>query len=122
MTSVQYIACTNNAGFDMNFSVQYLDSSGNWNTTEWNSGTYPIDQTRTSPDLGSIGVPSSALAVTPYVHAILGDHGQGSPFVSYSANGQTGTYEVKGATLNFSVDLISGGGVAKAEVLASASR
>lgn len=106
MRQVEKIACTNNAGFVMNFSVQYLTSEGKWETTAWNSGNYPIDQTRTSPDLSSIGVPSDALAVTPYVHAILGTHNQGSPLVNYANNGQVGAYEVRGTTLDYSVTLI----------------
>ncbi len=56
----------------MSFSIQWLDSNGELHTTEWNSGNYPIDQSRTSPELGSIGVPSNAIAVTPYVHAYWG--------------------------------------------------
>jgi len=107
MLQVQKVSCTNNAGFVMNFSIRWLDGDGNWNTSSWNSGNYPIDQTRTSPDLASIGIPDSALGVTPYVHAILGDHNSGSPLVGYEANGQTAVYEVKGTTLDFSVKLIS---------------
>lgn len=107
MLQVQRIACVNNGGFVMNFSVRYLDSEGHWHTADWNSGNYPINQTRTSPDLGEIGVPDDAVAVTPYVHAILGKHETGEPLVTFAANGQTGTYGVKGTTLDFSVKLIS---------------
>jgi len=106
MTNVEKISCTNNAGFVMNFSIQWLGADGVWTTAEWNSGNYPINQTRTSPDLASIGVPKDALAVSPYVHAILGNHESGKPYVNYANNGQVGSYEVKGTTLNYSVALI----------------
>lgn len=106
MQQVQKIACVNNGGFVMNFSIRWLDSNGQWQTSEWNSGNYPINQTRTSPDLASIGVPADALAITPYVHAILGNHNIGEPLVNYAANGQTAAYNVHGTTLNYSVDLI----------------
>lgn len=106
MRQVEKIACTNNAGFVMNFSIRWLDSSGEWKTSAWNSGNYPIDQTRTSPDLGTIGVPNDALAITPYVHAILGKSESGGPLVGYAADDQVATYEVKGTTLSYSVDLI----------------
>jgi hypothetical protein len=105
MQNVQKIACANAAGFVMNFSIRWLDASGNWFTTHWNSGNYPIDQTRTSPDLASIGVPPDALAVSPYVHAILGKSGEGTPYVAYAANGNVGTYTVSGTTLDYSVKL-----------------
>ncbi|HEY0735745.1 MAG TPA: hypothetical protein VGD69_12615 [Herpetosiphonaceae bacterium] len=106
MLQIAKIACTNNAAFVMNFSIRWLDHDGIWHISEWNSGNYAINQTRTSPDLISIYVPSYARAITPYVHAILGKHGAGAPFVSYSANNQVAVYEVKGTTLDFSVNLI----------------
>ena len=105
-TNVQYIACVNNAGFVMNFSVQWLSSDGTWQTSTWNSGNYPINQSQKSPDLASIGVPGDALAVTPVVNAVLGGSHQGTPFAGYQPNGQTATYEVQGTTLNFSVTKI----------------
>src|SRR5262249_14837915 len=105
MIQVQYISCVNDAGFVMNFSIRYLDQDGNWHTASWNSGNYPIDQSKTSPDLATIGVPSDAIAVAPYVHAILGQSELGSPYVQYAANGQTATYEVKGTVDSFSVQL-----------------
>lgn len=106
MLKVQKIACVNNALFVMNFSVRWLDAHGEWHTSEWNSGNYPINQTRTSPDLASIGVPADALAVTPYVHAVLGVSNSGSPMVNYAANGNTAGYTVTGTTLIYSVSLI----------------
>lgn len=106
MQQVQKIACVNNGLFVMNFSIRWLDPSGQWQTSEWNSGNYPINQTRTSPDLANIGVPADALAITPYVHAILGNNNSGQPLVGYVANGQTAIYNVHGVTLNYSVDLM----------------
>ncbi|RMH29142.1 MAG: hypothetical protein D6692_04640 [Planctomycetota bacterium] len=105
MRKVEKIACSNAAGFVMNFSIRWMDTDGLWHTTDWNSGNYPIDQTRTSPSLSSIGVPTDAVAVTPYVHAILGKHQQGTPAVQAADNGQVGTYNVTGTTLDFHVKL-----------------
>jgi hypothetical protein len=66
MNQVQKIACINNAGFVMSFSVQWQDIHGSWNITNWNSGNYPINETRTSPDLQQIGInPTTAVLVTP---------------------------------------------------------
>lgn len=61
MRSVEQIACSNAAGFVMNFSIQWLTSDGSWQTSEWNSGNYPINQTRTSPPLSSIRFPMMRL-------------------------------------------------------------
>lgn len=106
MQQIQQIAVNNNGGYVMSFSVQWLDSSGQWNTSKWNSGNYPIDQTVTSPELGTIGVPTDALAVTPYVHAVWGDNAQGTPFVSYvSGSGTVATYTASGTTLSVHVTL-----------------
>lgn len=103
LQQVQYIACINEAAFVMNFSIQYLESDGNWKTSEWNSGNYPVGRTVKSPDLASLGVPADAIAITPYVHAILGVHNTGTPMVTYAANGQTASYKVSGTTLSYSV-------------------
>jgi hypothetical protein len=89
----------------MNFSIQWLNPDGNWGTSEWNSGNHPISQTRTSPDLKSIGVLENALAVAPYVKAVLGKNQRGEPAVTWQANGQTGTYIVQGWTLSHTVAL-----------------
>ena len=106
MIQVQYIACTNDAGFVMSFAVKWLDQSGEWHTTKWDSGHYPIDQTRTTPDLTTIGVPSDAVAIVPFVDAVLGKNETGSPYVQYATNGHTAVFEVKGTTLDYSVKLI----------------
>ena len=105
MRKVDKIACSNAAGFVMNFSIRWLDSNGDWKTSEWNSGNYPIDQTRTSSSLTSIGVPEDALAVTPYVAAILGVHNEGKPYVGVEEGDQVATYNVTGTTLSYSVKL-----------------
>src|SRR4051794_15060499 len=99
MQEVSKITVANEGGYVFNYSVQWIDSEGNWQTSDWNSGNYPIDQSRTTPELGSIGVPADAL-VTPHGHAILGDSGQGHAFVSYQPSSENvGTYEAKGTTL-----------------------
>jgi hypothetical protein len=107
MNQVQKIACVNNAGFVMSFAIQWQDIHGSWNITKWNSGNYPINETRTSPDLQQIGVnPTTAVLVTPYVVAELGKDNTGSPCLEYQPNGVIGTYQVKGTTFDYSVELI----------------
>jgi hypothetical protein len=103
----QYIDVVNAGAYVLNFSVQWLDSSGEWKTSAWNSGNYPVGQNRKTPPLGEIGVPSDALAVTPYGHAVLGTSAQGTPFVGYAPNGQTATYNAVGTTfIGFALNLI----------------
>lgn len=99
MLQVQNIACTNNAGFVMNFDVQTasgLKTNG--------SGNYPINQHRVI-DLGNYDL-AEGTEMWPVVHAILGRTHSGEPHVQYAKNGQTATYEVKGGTLNYSVKLV----------------
>jgi hypothetical protein len=97
--NVQKIACVNNAGFVMNFEVH---TTSGLRTS--NSGNYPIDQTRVI-DLAGLGI-AEGTEVFPVVQAILGKTNSGDPHVYYEQNGQTATYEVKGATLTYSVQLI----------------
>jgi hypothetical protein len=107
MRQVQKITINNKGGYVFNFSIQWLGSDGKWTTSDWNSGNYPVAQSRTSPPFDTIGVPSDALAVTPYGHAVAGTSGQGSPFVGYAANGQIATYDAVGTTfIGFAINLI----------------
>lgn len=107
MRQVQKITVNNKGGYVFNFSVQWLSSNGTWTTSDWNSGNYPVGQSVTTPALETIGVPSDALAVTVYGHAILGSSGQGTPFVGYTANGQIATYDAVGTTfIGFAINLI----------------
>lgn len=107
MRKVQKISVINKGGYVFNFSVQWLDSNGVWQTSKWNSGNYPVAQIVTTPPLEEIGVPADALAVTPYGHAVLGRSGQGTPFVGFEANGQVATYEAVGTTIiGFEIKLI----------------
>ncbi|WP_395794299.1 hypothetical protein [Aquimonas sp.] len=107
MRQIQKITVVNKGAYVFNFSVQWLGTDGKWNTTEWNSGNYPVAQSRTTPPLEEIGVPANALAVTPYGHAVAGTSGQGTPFVAYAANGQIATYEATGTTfIGFAITLI----------------
>lgn len=107
MRSVQKITVNNKGGYVFNFTVQWLGSDGRWNTTNWNSGDYPVAQSRTSPPLETLGVPTDALAVTPYGHALAGSSGQGTPFVSFVPNGQIATYDAVGTTIiGFAINLI----------------
>lgn len=70
------------------------------------TGNYPIDQTKTI-DLSSFGF-ADGTELWPVVDAVLGKTKSGDPHVTYANNGQVGTYDVKGTTLNFSVKLIGG--------------
>lgn len=107
MRAVEKITVNNKGGYVFNFSVQWLTSDGKWATSDWNSGNYPVAQSRTTPTLESIGVPADALAVTVYGHAILGTSGQGTPFVGFAANGQIATYDAVGTTfIGFAINLI----------------
>jgi hypothetical protein len=100
MQQVSKVSVVNKGGYDFNFSVQWLNSDGEWQTTEWNSGNYPVGQSRTSPDLGTIGVSGDALAVTVYGHAIAGRSGQGHPVVKYDPGSQdVATYDAVGTTI-----------------------
>ena len=103
--AVQKIACRNEAGFVMNFSIGYIDGDGRTQHSPKNSGNYPLAQTRTI-DLSEAGInPEDAILLWPYVHAILGKHENGEPKVKYARNGKTAVYKVKGTTLDFSVKL-----------------
>ena len=107
MRPVQKITVNNKGGYVFNFSVQWLDSNGKWNTTGWNSGNYPVAQSVTTPPLETIGVTADALAVTVYGHAVLGTSGQGTPFVAFAQNGQIATYDAVGTTyIGFAINLI----------------
>ncbi|MBP0596196.1 hypothetical protein J8I87_42720 [Paraburkholderia sp. LEh10] len=106
MRPVQKITVNNKDGYVFNFSVQWLGSDGKWHTTEWNSGNYPMAQSRTTPPLETIGVPSDALAVTPYGHVVLGPSVQGSPCVAFASNNQIATYDAVWTPLGFAINLI----------------
>ena len=108
MLSAQYISCVNQGAFVISFSIMWLDQNGNWNTSSWNSGSYDINQTRTSPDLSTIGVASDAIIVEPLVHAVAGANGVGNSGVTYSTAGNTATYLVTGTTGNVQVTLNNG--------------
>ncbi|PJN95991.1 hypothetical protein CNY89_05195 [Amaricoccus sp. HAR-UPW-R2A-40] len=109
MQNVDKICVNNMGGYVFNFSVQWLGADGVWHTSSWNSGNYPIDQSATSPELGSIGVPSDAIAVAPYGHAILGTSGQGHALVAYKQGANAvGTYNATGTTfINFDISLVN---------------
>lgn len=107
MRQVQKITVINKGAYVFNFSVQWLGADGKWVTSDWNSGNYPVAQVRTTPPLSDIGVPSDALAVTVYGHAVAGSSGQGTPFVAYAPNGQIATYEAVGTTIiGFAINLV----------------
>lgn len=104
MKQVDRIGCMNSGLFVMNFSIQWLDANGSWQTADWNSGDYENGLYRVSPPLVSIGVPSTAIAVTPLVSAVLGDTVRGAPLVQAASNGRLAAYEVTGTTLDVSVN------------------
>ena len=61
MRPIQKITVNNKGAYVFNFSVQWLSSDGHWHTSEWDSGNYPVAQSRTTPPLETIGVPDNAL-------------------------------------------------------------
>ena len=105
-TQVQTIACVNNAGFVMSFGFEIFDLDiGALVTLEGvDSGNYPIDQER-SIDLSTTGIPEGT-QVRPQVRAVWGDTNTGNRFVQFAKNGETATYDVRGTTLNYSVNVI----------------
>ncbi|HJT29067.1 MAG TPA: hypothetical protein VJ784_16765 [Pyrinomonadaceae bacterium] len=107
MRPVQKITVNNKGGYAFNFSVQWVDDSGHWITSAWNSGNYTVGFSRTTPDLNTIGVPDDALAVAVYGHAVLGRSAQGTPFVAFARNDQIATYDAVGTTIiGFAINLI----------------
>jgi FAD/FMN-containing dehydrogenase len=104
MRQVERIGVLNNGIFIAEFSVQWLDSSGRWNTSTWKSGNFDNGLYRVSPPLSSIGVPADAIGVTPYVSAVAGKSNRGDPLVQSANNGRLAAYEVTGTTLNFGVN------------------
>jgi hypothetical protein len=108
MQQVSKINVNNQGGYVFNYSVQWLDSNGEWHTSDWNSGNYSVGFARETPELGSIGVTEDALAVTVYGHAILGTSGQGHAFVKYESGSQSvATYNAKGTTyIGFDIELV----------------
>src|SRR5262249_27170294 len=104
MKQVERIGCLNNGLFEMSFSIQWSDSNGNWHTSDWNSGRYVNGLYKVSPSLSSIGVPSDATGVAPYVSAWLGTSNRGEPLVQPANNGRLANYLVTGWTLDFTVE------------------
>lgn len=100
----QRIACVNNAGFVMNFSVSVLNIEDGTSQVVGDSGTYPIDQARVI-DLANFGIEEGSL-IRPHVNAVWGVSNEGNHYVRYASNGATATYNVTGTTLNYSVNLL----------------
>lgn len=98
MIEVQKVAVVNDAAFVMSFDVQTpggkTDSSGN----------YPIDQSRTI-DLGDTPF-REGIEIWPVIHVVLGKTKSADEHVIFKMNGQTATYEVRGATLTYSIKLL----------------
>jgi hypothetical protein len=110
---VRRIACVNNAAFVMSFGLEILDLDlGRPIVLEGVvSPDYPIDEERTIdlindaklPVTGPSGLPT---LVRPQVYAVLGTTNSGNPWIQVADNSETATYDVRGTTLNFSVNLI----------------
>jgi hypothetical protein len=99
---VQKIACSNNAGFVMSFTVAYIDEDGN-TLTYGDSGNYPINQTRTI-DLKGSGIAPGTF-IWPIVNAVWGLTQEAHRKVRYSEDGNVATYDVSGTTLNYNITL-----------------
>jgi hypothetical protein len=96
MIEAQRIACVNNAAFVMSFNAVSAGGSSN------SSGDYPIDQTRVI-DLGETPF-RTGTEFWPEVHAVLGKTQSASTHIIFQMNGQTATYDVKGTTLDYSIN------------------
>jgi hypothetical protein len=98
MSAVQKIACVNDGGYVMSFTVSI---NGKLHTAS--SGNFPLGSTRTI-DLGDLGI-GEGTEIWPVVDIVLGKTVSG-PKVQYSGNGQTATYQCKGTTLSPKITLI----------------
>ncbi|HSC67946.1 MAG TPA: cholesterol oxidase substrate-binding domain-containing protein [Cellvibrio sp.] len=107
MNQVQKITVINKGAYIFNFSVQWLEASGKWITSKWNSGNYLLGSSCTTPLLNEIGVPADAVAIAVFGHAEAGSSGQGVPFVSYAANDCTAVYEAVGSPyIGFAINFV----------------
>ncbi|GAA2532782.1 hypothetical protein [Pilimelia columellifera] len=97
---VQKMAVVNNAGFVLSFAPTTRDGVATASTDK-----YPINQYRIL-DLTLAGLPANT-ELRPVVSAVGGDTVPGNTYVSFCANGQTATYTATGATLDYTVTLIS---------------
>ena len=98
MLEVQKIACANDAGFNMSFAAVCSDGRS------FSSDTYPIDQTRVI-DLAATPF-KVGTEFWPEVQAALGKTQSGQDRVVFALNGQTATYDVRGTTQSYSIELI----------------
>jgi FAD/FMN-containing dehydrogenase len=103
LPQVERIGCFNHGIFIMNFSIQWLDANGTWQTSGWNSGNFNWGEYKVSPPLASIGVPDDAIGATAYVNAVLGSSMRGNPMVRFADNGRLAAYDVTGLSLDFNV-------------------
>ena len=107
MLKCSKITVENKGAYVFNFSIRWLDAdTGKWETSEWNSGNFPVLQSKTTPELSEIGVPANACAVTPYGHAVAGSSGDGDTNVQYQADTGTAVYHAVGTTfIGFGIEL-----------------
>lgn len=97
MIEAQYVSTINEGAYVFNFSIQYMDNDGEWKTTTWNSGNYPVGQDCKTPSLDTVGVPEGAIC-TVYGHAILGSSGTADKAFKFIKNGNTVSYKAVGTT------------------------
>lgn len=108
MKQVQKLTVINKGAYIFNFSVQWLEASGHWVTSVWNSGNFNYGSSCTTPPLEELGVPTNAIAVAVYGNAVAGSSGQGAPFIGYAANGYTAVYEAVGTTyIGFAINFVA---------------
>jgi hypothetical protein len=98
MIQVQKIACVNHAAIVMSFAAE---ANG---TSSASTGHYPVNQTKVI-DLSQSGFAAGA-ECWPKVSAEAGRTIASDDHVTFAMNGQTATYEVRGTTSKFSVDLV----------------
>jgi hypothetical protein len=98
MNEAQKIECRNRAAFVMSFKAK----SANHESAA--TGNYPVLKSETI-DLSVSGF-TDGDTVWPEVHAVLGKTISANEQVTYKKNGKKAVYEVRGTTLNYSVEFV----------------
>lgn len=105
MKEIQHVECMNNAAFVMSFGIQLLDENSGLHliVDGLDTGAYPVLETRVI-DLATIGIEPGAI-LKPHVRARWGIDVPGDRYVRFQPNGHFAVYDVRGTTLNFTVQL-----------------
>ena len=108
-TPVQKISCSNMAAFVMFFQVHYKNpKSITSDHLDWSSGNYPVGKTKTCDLAQFDNVLKKGASVWIRVDAIAGKNKNSNKdsFVYSKDNGQMAKFEVKGTTLDYTINVI----------------